>query len=913
MLLKYKENLNETSYSSIELQDLQKIIVSNKYKEETNKIKKYWVDKNKTDSDLVKETIPIISTLGDSTDLMQIDIDLKKHLHDELINTTVEELESVIDDLRQTMIESNHFILIFTSPSRLGIKGIVKINKCLSKINNIEYNYFFNKVRSYIYNILYYSGLLSIDDIDESIHYKQVCFISHDEKCYINENPNPIILDSLPDYKKEDYETKYNKLEARGIEDGDIEIINGKLHCYYYGKLLLSLALISFNIEYMRLPWEELHLIIQNNYDNDKGSLRKMKKILKDDIIKCRNNDKFFKQTKNKEKIIKDYLPNIYKKYIIEDEINVDTIYIEKYLTEKIDYINNQLIEHSNIIIDSPTGSGKTTLIENLPYSKILLMEPTNTVVNNFKGNEDKGILAVTADDVGNIRNYILENQDKYKLFILTQDSGYTIRDLNFDLFVIDESHRLIKDIKHRMIVFDIQNMIRNNIILNNKQMMLSGTSMNLHNYPDFKLLKFTYNKPQKINSQSFKDRFNLFNEKIFKDKIHFIYNNNKSENNEIKQYLKNLNRNLNVIDISSDNQKDVNVLDLLKNKTGEYDVIITTCLLEDAISFNFDHDVNYYILSNNPVVIKQFSSRVRNARNVNIFHYPYKESHITYKPFKVLYEKIKKTVIFYNRAIDENIDIHHNDDIKTEHIILKNGRYHINLFAILNTNDINRNKSLTTDEQIKQLDDYDITYQGEQESQDEVKKEKSKKNKIEQIDMFDRIKDIPDERVLTDKREKELFRHYYNMVEYFECEIECRDYAIEITKSHDDKSRNNYKHSILKNYIKYLKNTKKDPLSNDIIKIYDLFISSINNHYNKTKIIHDTDIRTIYNQVVEHVNIDLKDEIKVGNPVTFFEHIYDYESKRIKGNTQKVYLNISNKCPIKEEYLRKEFKNVRI
>jgi len=48
---------------------------------------------------------------------------------------------------------------------------------------------------------------------------------------------------------------------------------------------------------------------------------------------------------------------------------------------------------------------------------------------------------------------------------------------------------------------------------------------------------------------------------------------------------------------------------------------MITTSILEDGISFDFDEDVNYYITENNPIVIKQFSSRVRNAKNVNIYH----------------------------------------------------------------------------------------------------------------------------------------------------------------------------------------------------------------------------------------------------------------------------------------------------
>jgi len=93
-------------------------------------------------------------------------------------------------------------------------------------------------------------------------------------------------------------------------------------------------------------------------------------------------------------------------------------------------------------------------------------------------------------------------------VLILTWNSGYTIRDLPFNLIVIDEAHRLIKDNKFRnSIVVDIQKMINENKIHGKKQIMLSGTSINLYNYPDFKFLKFVYKEPKKIDSWSFDDK----------------------------------------------------------------------------------------------------------------------------------------------------------------------------------------------------------------------------------------------------------------------------------------------------------------------------------------------------------------------------------------------------------------------
>jgi len=156
----------------------------------------------------------------------------------------------------------------------------------------------------------------------------------------------------------------------------------------------------------MNLQKDDVIKLIVSRYVKKRQSLSKMVKIINSDFKKYDKIPSFFSWTKIKANIIKKYFPDLYEKYVIEDEPqNNKTIKIDKYLSECSDIIKQEIDNNNNLIIDAPTGAGKTTLINRyLCIDKVLLLEPTKSVVNNFKGDEKNGIHAINVDDVNDIR-----------------------------------------------------------------------------------------------------------------------------------------------------------------------------------------------------------------------------------------------------------------------------------------------------------------------------------------------------------------------------------------------------------------------------------------------------------------------------------------------------------------------------
>ena len=302
-MLKYREDPfnDSTKQNDIRLIDLHNIIKSDKYKMMTYQFKNLVLNNREEEFKKLKSKSSAIAVSTETTDIIQIDIDLKDQLK---IDISHDEIESIIEDIREMQIKDNNFYLIYNSVSRLGIKGLLRIDKKISAIDNIEYNKVFPKIRQYIFNKYLYDLGLSFSNVDKSIHYCQICYVGHDEKCYYNDNPEPILINDLPDYIKEEDHKLYNY--STFCED-DIEFDGEKIYCKYEGKLQLSLALVSFNVHYMNLQKDDVIKLIVGRYVKKRQSLSKMVKIINSDFKKYDKIPSFFSWTKIKANIIKKY------------------------------------------------------------------------------------------------------------------------------------------------------------------------------------------------------------------------------------------------------------------------------------------------------------------------------------------------------------------------------------------------------------------------------------------------------------------------------------------------------------------------------------------------------------------------------------------------------------------------------
>lgn len=330
----------------------------------------------------------------------------------------------------------------------------------------------------------------------------------------------------------------------------------------------------------------------------------------------------------------------------VEETFDKEVIKVKDHIPTEVakDILNNK----SRILVDSPTGSGKTTaflnafkeLSSNQKHFYIFAMPTIALTLQNAYKHKVKAIKGQTKDLFKMIYKAV-KNGDR--TFISTYDMVPSLVDflrtiepgMIFTL-VVDEFHKFVIDYdinyRHEAIsnLYDISQNARTFI-------GLSGTIDDINKNEFDKVIKIDNNKPaspcQEFAVYTYQKRKNALSELAqlietwTKQRNLLIYIQSKKKIEQLKYILQR--KNIKVRTISANSKRNSTYKQLVENETVDEDVqvILTTSVIADGV--NIQNDVNWEVItvcndfSNlfNYSSIKQISNRLRNDyRRFSIF-----------------------------------------------------------------------------------------------------------------------------------------------------------------------------------------------------------------------------------------------------------------------------------------------------
>lgn len=348
------------------------------------------------------------------------------------------------------------------------------------------------------------------------------------------------------------------------------------------------------------------------------------------------------------------YRKSNHQKYIINYHLDQDDIltatddfykhfdsYFEQslefryYATECLNSIHEKLKIYRKLLLQAPTGAGKTTLTKELEkyYNRIILLEPTRAIAQQQTG-YTLVIGGVTLDENMSVDSIV-------STFSKMLHSGeITQNDFDNSLLVIDEAHEMYRSFGYRSdecaMLEQLTTMFKN---------VLATTATPV--VPFFKALGFycseLVRKDQVLKSANIsvihtackkKEGGSVDYKKIIHDCVlnsrskgrkAYIYNVSK-DNHIIRDYHK-LDRK-NTMLITADTSREeyqTTFRTMLKKErafVGNYDVLLTNSILETGATFK-DQNVDVYILfANNAASIVQACARFRDLETIDYHFY---------------------------------------------------------------------------------------------------------------------------------------------------------------------------------------------------------------------------------------------------------------------------------------------------
>jgi hypothetical protein len=138
----------------------------------------------------------------------------------------------------------------------------------------------------------------------------------------------------------------------------------------------------------------------------------------------------------------------------------IDTYNINKYVSDRQTELNDEINKGKNLLLDAPTGSGKTYAIieysKSHPNKQIAFLMPTRSLVDNLKAQDETVPCGYGAEWL---------NDNKSKSFIIsTWDSINHLTDI--DILFIDEAHLLAGSSSYRDIVLILLKYERQKILI---------------------------------------------------------------------------------------------------------------------------------------------------------------------------------------------------------------------------------------------------------------------------------------------------------------------------------------------------------------------------------------------------------------------------------------------------------------
>jgi hypothetical protein len=293
------------------------------------------------------------------------------------------------------------------------------------------------------------------------------------------------------------------------------------------------------------------------------------------------------------------------------------------YVDEVILKVFNDLDQHSNIVLQAETGTGKTTAILKdfnfiRPGKRLLLCVPLVSIANQL-ANTYKDVTALT--EASSIETH--SQARRSPIVVATyENAGRHLKEKNeFDYIVIDETHQMINANSYKAATVS-----KLAILIKDKKVLgLTGTPNQLFKKLGFKLAKVhTPSKPTTITQRVLKEapeKVIISHIKNSKRKL-IVRLNSKDTLSYIKDYLvdNEILKETEILLLYSDNEiKQSEHFKRLTNKEKFEDqikVVLTTSVIDEGINIKqigFDTLFleNTYFYS--PESIKQFTARFRN------------------------------------------------------------------------------------------------------------------------------------------------------------------------------------------------------------------------------------------------------------------------------------------------------------
>lgn len=303
-------------------------------------------------------------------------------------------------------------------------------------------------------------------------------------------------------------------------------------------------------------------------------------------------------------------------------------IKINKYIGEKQIDFNNIILSKENSLIVAPTGSGKSysvnTFIKQNPKLKVAFLLPTVALVNNMKGSKSQGI------PVGSGFEFLKKNKHRNSI-ITTYDSLKKRND--FDVIIVDEAHEIAGSSSYREAILPI-------LQFKKQIVFITATPEVIEGIKGFKKYDFSFNKKRKskrvkiiqTKQSSLNSALEIINNPDRdKTKLTWIRLNNKKSLDELFEHSKKNNKVLMYYSDSAEhialNQKKEDVLSIKRGVVPkEYELLLTTCILDSGVDLTVLKDVQCYAIEDNkmphPVSMVQLAARVRSVNNYSDTQY---------------------------------------------------------------------------------------------------------------------------------------------------------------------------------------------------------------------------------------------------------------------------------------------------
>ena len=310
------------------------------------------------------------------------------------------------------------------------------------------------------------------------------------------------------------------------------------------------------------------------------------------------------------------------------------------YATERLNSIYDKLRTHSKLLLQAPTGAGKTTLTKELEkhYNRIILLEPTRAIAKQQIG-YTLVIGGVTIDKNMSVESIVSTFSKMRHSGVITQN------DFDNSLLVIDEAHEMYRSFGYRSdecsmleqltkmfkyvlattatpvvpffkaLGFYCSELVQKDQVLKNANISIINTACKKKEGGSVDYKKMIHNCV--LNSRS-------------KGRKAYIYNVSK-DNYIIKDYHNSDRTNTMLItaDTSREEYQDTFNTILKKERAfvGNYDVLLTNSILETGATFK-DQNVDVYILfANNAASIVQACARFRDLETIDYHFYIKKQN----------------------------------------------------------------------------------------------------------------------------------------------------------------------------------------------------------------------------------------------------------------------------------------------